>query len=143
MNPWVFLYLWIGSLVMQLALGVIALRRPPELDGHRRRGSLMLAAVSGVVPLITLLFFLRVFVIGGSSNVAQLAGDDGQDLWSIWFHAWPMLLVANPPSMMLAVVAVLLPPYSRRGWASHFSRGGAVVASACACYVVLKYFPDA
>jgi hypothetical protein len=43
--------------------------------------------LSAIVPTITLELFLRVFVIGHSSNVAQLAGSNGIDLWELWFNA--------------------------------------------------------
>ena len=102
-----------------------------------------MSVVASVLPLVTLLLFLRVFVIGGSSNVAQLAGESGLDLWSLWFHAWPLLFFGNPVAFMVALVAALLPPYPPRRWQSFASRACAVVAASFAWYTVVTFFPDA
>jgi hypothetical protein len=143
MNPWLFLFLWAGSQVLQLILAAFALSRRPDLSGQRRLGGLALSAAASVLPLLTLVLFLMVFVIGGSSNVAQHAGESGMGLWRLWFHAWPLLFFSNPLAFLLAVVAVLVPPYPPSHWTSFASRVCAVVAAGCAWYAVVAFFPDA
>ena len=143
MNPWLFLFLWVSSQALQLTFGVLALCQRPEIGRQRRVGALVVSGYASVVPLVTLLLFLWVFVIGGSSNVAQHARFSGLDLWSLWFQAWPFLLFGNPLSCLVAVVAALLPPYPPRHWKSFASRVCAIVAAGFACYVVVTFFPDA
>jgi hypothetical protein len=118
MNPWMFLFLWVGSQALQLTLAVLAVCQRPDA----RLGALVASGAASVLPLITLVLFLRVFVIGGSSNVAQLAGESGFDLWSLWFHAWPLLFFGNPLAFLVAVTAALLPPYPPSRWPSFASR---------------------
>src|SRR5438477_7462456 len=118
MNPWMFIMIWIASQSLQIALGCWALfKRPgpdgrtgPGAPGRRRLGSLMASAFASILPLMTLILFLRVFVIGGSSNVAQLAGDEGYDLWHLWFSAWPLLLLGDPAGVLIGLVALAIPP---------------------------------
>lgn len=142
MNPWAFLLLWIGSYALHLAVGVYAYSKE-RTTGDRRLGPLVVSGVASIPPLITLLLFVRVFVLGGSSNVAQLAGEDGYDLWRLWFQAWPLLFFGNPAAFLVTLGAAFLPPYPPRHWASFVSRLSAVSAAACAWYVVVKFFPDA
>src|SRR5262249_1354027 len=136
MNPWLFLFLWVGAQALQLTLAVLAVRQRPDASGRKRLGSLVVSGVASVLPVVTLVLFLRVFVIGGSSNVAQLAGESGFDLWSLWFHAWPLLFVGNPLAFLVTVVAALLPPYPPGRWQSFASRICAVVAAGFAWYTV-------
>src|SRR5262249_43738139 len=134
---------WVGSQALQLTFAVLAVRQQRDASGHKRLGSLVVSGVASVLPLTTLVLFLRVFVIGGSSNVAQLAGESGFDLWRLWFHAWPFLFFGNPLAFLLAVVAALLPPYPPSRWQSFASRICAVVAAGFAWYTVVRFFPDA
>lgn len=143
MNAWLFVFLWVGSQALQVIVGALALRPRPESSGQRRIGALSLSGVASVVPLVTLLLFLGVFVIGGSSNVAQFAGESGLGLWSLWFHAWPLLFFGNPPAFLATVTAVLLPPYPPNHWESFASRVCAVVAAGFAWYAAVTFFPDA
>jgi hypothetical protein len=143
MNAWLFLFLWVGFQVLQLVFVTRALRRQHDTSGRKRIIALAVSGVASIVPFITLVLFLWVFVIGGSSNVAQLAGESGLDLWSLWFHVWPLLFAGNPPAFLAAVAAVLLPPYPPKYWESFVSRVCAVVAASCAWYAVVTFFPDA
>jgi hypothetical protein len=143
MNPWIFLFLWVGSQTMHMVFWLLAARQPPEARGRKRLGSLALSGLASILPLITLLLFLGVFVIGGSSNVAQIAGESGSSLWGLWFAAWPLLFFGNPVAFLVAVVATFLPPYPPRHWKSSASRACAAVAAGLALYIVVTLFPDA
>jgi hypothetical protein len=143
MNPWMFLFLWVGSQALQLIFGVLAVCQQPDAGGHKRLGSLIVSGVASAPPFVTLVLFLRVFVFGGSSNVAQLAGESGLDLWRLWFHAWPLLFFGNPLAFLVALAVAILPPYPPGRWQSFASRVCAVVAAGFAWYMVVTFFPDA
>jgi predicted 3-demethylubiquinone-9 3-methyltransferase (glyoxalase superfamily) len=115
----------------------------PALKRARRQVKGGATGVASVLPPITLLLFLRVFVLGGSSKVAQLAGESGFDLWRVWFHASPLLFLGNPLAFSVGLAAALLPPYPPRGWHSFASRNCGVVAAGFAWYSVGAFFPDA
>jgi hypothetical protein len=68
--------------------------------------------------MYTLGISLWVFGIGGSSHIRQIAGDSGYHMWEIWKNSWPTLLILNPVSILLALIAIYLPPSSRtnRDW---------------------------
>jgi hypothetical protein len=87
----------------------VALLQTPVSGGQKRIRALVVSGIASLLPLITLMLFLRVFVIGGSSNVAQIAGESGMDLWSLWFGVWPLLFVGNPAAFLAAVVALFWP----------------------------------
>lgn len=142
MNPSLFLALWIGSQTLQLALGLGACWQE-HTTNESRLGSLIVSGLGAILPLLTLILFLYVFVFGGSSHVAQMAGPDGFDLWTLWFHAWPLLFFGNPVSFLLLVVTTVLPPYPPRHWLSFTSRLCALVPTGFACYAVATFFPDA
>src|SRR5262245_11267018 len=114
------LFLWVAAQSFQVAFGLrsFALRHEAPLLCQI---PLVLSAVGSVVPVATLLLFIRVFVIGGSSNVAQFAGADPHNLWGLWFRAWPLMYFGNPPSVVVCLVAVALPPYPPRGQWSFLS----------------------
>lgn len=143
MNPWIFLFAWVGSQTLQLIFAALAVFRRTEPDGRRRLGSLIASTLATILPLITLLLFVVVFVIGRSSNVAQLAGESGYKLWSLWCGVWPLLFLGNPVALLGTLVAALLPPYPPRYWQSFTSRIFAIAAAGFAWYTVITFFPDA
>ncbi|MBN2022663.1 MAG: hypothetical protein JW809_07695 [Pirellulales bacterium] len=98
---------------------------------------------ASIPPWTTLFLFLIVFVIGGSSNVAQLAGDSGFGLWSLWCSWWLLLFFANPIALAVLTVTALCPPYPPRHGKSFVARLCSVVGAALAWYVVVTWFPDA
>jgi hypothetical protein len=102
-----------------------------------------ISAAAAIVPAITLMLFVCIFVIGGSSNVAQLAGESGMDLWSLWFDVWPFLFFTNPLILVVTVVAVVFPPYPLQRTTSVIARLTAVLLAVFACHTVVTYFPDA
>ncbi len=135
--------LWVGSQVLQLYFGILAIRQQPDANNGRRLTSLTLSGIASMLPFFTLLLFLFVFVIGGSSNVAQRAGQSGMDLWGLWFDLWPLLYFGNPPAFFVVCLAALLPPYPPNRWHSFASRVCAIFAAGFAWFIVVMCFPDA
>jgi hypothetical protein len=131
-NPWLFLGCWVGFQALQIGLAIVAICQNPKEGSLRPLISLMLSMVASALPVFTLLLFLRVFVIGGSPNVAQLAGESGYQLWRLWLYAWPALYFGNPPSLLLNIAVAALPPYPPRGWPSFSSRLCGIIASGLA-----------
>jgi hypothetical protein len=93
----------------------------------------ILALVTSLAASVyTLSLSLSVFAIGGSSHIRQLAGESGLQLWELWKNSWPTLLLINPLSILLAIIAVYLPPSSRQNrdwlWLRFFVLLGAVIS---------------
>lgn len=143
MNAWTVLFFWIGSQSMQLVFGVLAFRQISAVGDGKRITALLVSWVASIPPLCTLLLFLTVFVIGGSSNVAQLAGESGRELWRLWLGAWPLLLFGNLLAGPVAICAALFPPYPPHYWQSSISRVCAAIAAGFAYNATVTYFPDA
>jgi len=143
MNPWLFLGLWIGSHAMQLAFGATALRKQQAGPEPKRLGSLSVSFYGSILPWITLILFIVVFVIGGSSNVRQLAGKSGYELWSLWCGMWPLLFVGNPVAFLVLAITAMFPPYPPRYWQSFVARLCGVVGAGVAWYMTVTFFPDA
>lgn len=139
MQSWWLVHLWVGSQAFQVVLGVWSYSRERRVI-ESQFGSLKAAGIAAVVPVITLMLFVRVFVVGGSSNVAQLAGDNGFSLWSLWAGWWPLLFFGNPISFVVALIASICSPYE---WPSLLARWCGIMTAACACHAAFKYFPDA
>ncbi len=142
-GPWTFLWAWIVLHVLHAAFAAAAFIRPPAAAEPKRIGTLTTSTVVTLAPLVTLLLFTKVFVIGHSSNVAQIAGDAGFSLWALWEGTWPLLLIGNGIAWPVAVVATVLPPYPPRHWMSVVARFLAVLLATFAWYTVATYFPDA
>jgi hypothetical protein len=137
------LLFWVAALLLQAVCGVASLRRPTAPDAPRYRGSLVLLAVGAVAPAAALALFAWVFVIGGSSNVAQFAADGGLGLWRLWSHAWPVLLLGNAASVLLNLAALSLPPYPSADGRMFASRVCGLVAALSAVLVLIGLAPDA
>ena len=88
-----------------------ALQRP-DAAGRKRLGSLVVSAIASILPLWTLVLVLRVFVIGGSSHVVQLAGGT-YDLFGLWVKWWPNLFFGNMLAFPLFLGAACFQPYPR------------------------------
>ena len=79
---------------------------------HRKKLHLAGVLASHAVPSAVALVMTYVFLIAGGATVAQfVAGSEsGMDLWSLWFHLWPVLLfgsaVSGVISLMWMIVAV-------------------------------------
>jgi hypothetical protein len=140
MDAWSFLILWVACLALQLGFAAAACRpwaASGESRGHR---PVYAAAAASIVPLITLGLFVRVFVIGRTSNVAQLAGEEGFRMWALWMEAWPLLLFCNLLAMVALMTALATPPWR---WASVLSRMAAFLFVMCAWCALLKWAPMA
>lgn len=127
---------------LQIGLAYTALRREAVKDTPRIT-SVLISALASVVPLITFVLFLVVIVVGGGSNVAQLAGERGMGLWRLWAEAWPLLLFGIPLSALVLLASAISPPYPSSNWQSFFSRWCGLLSAGFALYVVVTYFPDA
>ena len=142
-GPWTFLELWIAFHVLHAALAAHAFICRPHAAEPKRLGVLTASVLATFVPLVTLVLFVHVFVIGHSSNVAQIAGESGYELWQLWFHSWPLLLFGNGIAWLAAVIATVLPPYPPRYLTSLGTRFLTVLLVTFAWYTVTTYFPDA
>jgi len=98
------------------------------------------AAPSAVVAVMT-----YVFLIGGGATVAQfVAGSEsGMDLWSLWFHLWPVLLFITGASafgsFVWTIIACVKKPH--RKWIPVAI--ASLLMSAFAFVTVGANFPDA
>lgn len=142
MNPWMFLCVWIGAQVLQLVFGIVAFRQARALQ-DKQLGPLIASWIASVSPLLTWIVFLRVFVVGGGSNVAQVAGEDSYALWRIWYGVWPLLSLGNFLGLTIVAITTLLPPYPPKCWPSWLSRACGIVGGGFALYVVAAFLPDA
>lgn len=138
-----FLFLWLASQSLQLIFGVLAVRQQPDVIAERKLGSRVLAGLASIPPIITLWLFVRVFVVGGSSHVAQLAGESGFDLWSSWGDWWPVLFFGNSLAFLFAVAIAFIGPYPPQRRFSVASRTCAVIVAGIAWYTVVTRIPDA
>lgn len=138
-----FLPVWIGALLLQAVLACRALQRSWSSDEKRNDVALPLSIMVALMPLMSLLIYLRIFVIGGGSSIAQLAGPDGMRLWSLWVNLWPILALGNLGAFLALGILTCVPPYPPIGKLSWASRLCGVASAASACYVVYSTFPDA
>jgi hypothetical protein len=93
--------------------------------------------------IYTLGIALWVFAIAGSSHIRQLAGDSGYQMWEIWKNSWPKLLFLNPLSILLALIAVYLPPSSRANPDWFWLRFSALLGAALSVCLTLSKLPNA
>ena len=112
-----------------------------------RKERLPLASVlaSHAVPSVVAIVMAYVFLIAGGATVAQfVAGSEsGMDLWSLWFHLWPILLIATVVSGFTDLVWTIIAcvKKSQRRWIPVAI--AAVVMSVFAFFTVGANFPDA
>ena len=139
---WGIYYGWLVAEVAFVALVICALCRRPRSKPHPVF-ALVFSVLGNVVTILTIFYFTKVFIIGKSSNVAQMAGRDGEDLWSLWFHVWEPLLLFTPLSCTLCVLGVACPPWPPREKLSFLARICAALAIIGTAYMLMTYFPDA
>ncbi len=100
---------------------------------------------SHTVPSVVAVVMTYVFVIAGGATVAQfVAGSEsGMDLWSLWFHLWPILLLATAASGITNFVWAIITcvKKSQRRWIPLSI--SAIVMSVFAFITVAANFPDA
>jgi hypothetical protein len=111
----VFVLFWGTWLLACLAGGTFLVLVPKSKQSFL---TALIICLSLGASIYTLGLALWVFAIGGSSHIRQLAGDSGYAMWELWKNTWPRLLLLNPVSILMALVAVYLPPSSRlhRDW---------------------------
>lgn len=113
--------------------------------GHRRRLHLGVVFVSHIVPSAVAIIMIYVFLIGGGATVAQfVAGSEsGMAMWSLWFHLWPILLMATGASGFVNLVWTIIACVrkTQRKWIPIST--AAVLMSAFAFFTVGVNFPDA
>lgn len=141
MLAYVVLLIWVVAHLVQVVCSVRSFVRPNAPVG--RGVPLILSAAGSLSPLATLVLVVWVFVVGGSSNVAQFAGESGLGLWSLWFRAYPWLLLGNPIGTLMCLAAVALPPYPSTDPPSYLSRVCGLVAVVIATGVTILLVPDA
>ena len=154
----VLLVFWVMSLILQMTLSILAVLHevqgaaPYEAENACldaipdvrpvRLWSLVLSTMVSLPPVAALAMVFHVFVIGGSSNVAQFAVDT-RDLWSLWVHSFIPLFFSNLCAFPVLLVAACLPPYPPGHWASSASRVCAVANVTFACMTLFCIPPMA
>ena len=143
MNVWLLLAAWVLAHVAQAALSVAAWREPPDQSGRRRLASLKCSLIVSLVPVASLLAFVMIFVIGGGSNVAQIAGERGMDLWSLWVDLWLPLYLGTLVAVVGGVILAILPPFPPRRWWSTLARLCGVGGALLAAWFLAEFAPTA
>jgi hypothetical protein len=125
----IFLTFW-GTWSLACLAGATFLVLVPKTK--KSIGAILALGTSLAASIYTLALAMTVFAIGGSSHIRQLAGEAGLPLWELWKNSWPILLLVNPISILLAVIAVYLPPSSRKNhdwmWLRFFVLMGAIIS---------------
>lgn len=142
MTQWMIV-VWFVCQLLAIVLVVLAVRWEFRSLDRRRFGAIRVSCAAMAAPLLTITLFVWIFVIGRSSNVAQLAGPDGRGLWRLWLAVWQLLFFMCPASLLTGVVAALCPPYPPKSYLSTAARLCAVLPAGFSWYVVIRYFPDA
>ena len=135
------LVFWVAALVAQLKLVVLS-----GAGARRWRWWSWPAAalISGLPSVLTLLLFVYVYVLGGASNVVQLAGEgSGLHYWKVWFNVWPLLVLTNPPALLVALVVLVRPCHSRQHRLALVGRFAGVAALLISNYLVFALYPTA
>jgi hypothetical protein len=124
-----FLIFW-GTWSLTCLAGVTFLVLVPKTKGSIT--AMIALGASLAASIYTLSLSMTVFAVGGSSHIRQLAGVSGLPLWELWKNSWPILVLVNPTSILLALVALYLPPSSRKHrdwlWLRFFVLLGAVIS---------------
>src|SRR2546422_9787078 len=86
--------IWGGGLLLTLLLLIRTLKgRSPDPKGSDRRALAWVLTAASVVPSLIGLVLLVWMYFGGGHPTAQMTGSSS--LWSMWFHAWPALMLGN------------------------------------------------
>ncbi len=101
------------------------------------------SAIVSLIPLVSLIFVIRIFVVGGSSNVAQFAGGSGANLWSLWFNVFVWVLLVNFVACLIVVGCLFFRSYPTRFWSSFSMRVACLITAVIAVYFALTHIPDA
>jgi hypothetical protein len=124
-----FLIFW-GTWSLACLAGATFLVLVPK--NQKSIAAILALGTSLSASVYTLALSMTVFAVGGSSHIRQLAGENGLPLWELWKNSWPILLLVNPISILLALVSIYLPPSSRKNrdwmWLRFFVLLGAVIS---------------
>lgn len=136
------LLLWIALLATEavLAVAFVAGRRGGAWDG-RTRAAVVLAALAAAVPWLGFAL-LGVMILGGGSPVAQLSLGN-MDLWSLWFDAWPLLMLGSAAGPLLLAASFCFVWRPHREASFFWARVVGLVASPYAFWALLPLAPDA
>jgi len=110
-----------------------------------KRMPFAVTSLSHVIPSSVALAMGYIFLVRGGATVAQfVAGSaSGMDLWSLWFHLWPLFLLLSIGSGIVHLswgVAACLSARNRK-WLMVASAG--FIMSVFAFFTVAANFPDA
>ncbi len=143
MNPFVLYLLWGALLLGSVLWSALLFKRQPRPVGAMAKAALIVPLVSAIISFWTFVCFTLVFLVGGSSNVAQFAQPDGMNWWSFWFSWFRPLLAANLLLLLVSGVFVFLPPYSPKQWQSTLCRLMACAGVLLSLSHLFGYAPDA
>ena len=113
--------------------------------GRWRRLPLGTLSASHIAPTAAAILMARVFLVGRGATVAQFAvgSKSGADMWSLWFHLWPCLLLLTATSALAHLVWVFIgcAKESQRKWIP--VSAASLLMSVFAFMAVGANFPDA
>ncbi|MHC5055845.1 MAG: hypothetical protein ACYTKD_14130 [Planctomycetota bacterium] len=138
-GAWVAFLAWVVTAVLHIGLGSVALAGERKLE-DARLGSLKVSCVAGAFPLLALVVFFLVFVVGGGSSVAQMSAPN---MWLLWNDLFGLLFVGTSAALIAAIVAACLPPYPPGHRASFAGRIVGIAACGLAWYHVAVRVPSA
>ncbi len=104
---WGLYFLW----ALMIAGGVRYLI--DETSQTRAAGTLLLAKILYVAPVITFVLFTYVFTLNKGASTAQL---DSSGLWSFWFHCFVPLWLGTLASAAISCISLACPPYPPKQW---------------------------
>ena len=122
MNPYIPYATWGACLAGGAVWAAVLIANAQYIGTRMGVIALITPLISAVISMFTFVCFTLVFIVGRSSNVAQMAQPDGMDWWSFWFNVWPFALFSNMALVVVSAVFVFLPPYPRRYWKSSLCR---------------------
>lgn len=143
--PWrepIYLLL-VAAIVGWVVLAFVSAREWRWLGRRRTQRAIVVSGVAMIHPVLTLVVFTLVFLVGRSSNVAQLAGSGGYDWWGLWFDFWMPALLATPVAGLVVLVALILRPWNLRDVTAGALPLSAAIAVLAAGALLVTYFPDA
>lgn len=140
--------LWLLLIGGQAGLAVTTFRWYQRRRGEMlrsagpRRGLAFTLAVLATLPSVVGFSLLGLLTLGGGSPVAQMSLGR-MDLWSMWFQAWPALMLANAASIVATVLslAILWRPLSEP--LLFWFRVVGLASATYALFVLAPLFPDA
>ena len=116
-----------------------------HIRGRRKQLHLAGVIASHAAPSAVAIVMTYVFLLAGGATVAQtVAGSEsGMNLWSLWLHLWPILLIVTAASGVISLVwaIIVCVKKSQRRWIPLSI--AAMVMSVFAFFTIAYNFPDA